>query len=407
MARGRLFGSQDASSSFEYYIREISKEIGSKSNEYILNVSIEEWSQYFVNKYEFIPITVYPEKSTTRLKNKIITKMDGNGGEYDSMAYTFEICVPFTGSSFLLFLKPSNSYMDYPEVEIPTGNSGFIVGFVTINDQNPDQLEYQRNRLLKALSQNTVNINIDVAKYNASILTHFNSEYNQKKEKVLKEQRFFESLNIDYEPLTDKIFKVPEIERKKIPEPLIDKKSSKRFTVDNPVLSDNFYEDVIEVIYTFFKSVEKKPSIYEGKDEEGLRDYVLPTLETRYNNSTITGETFNKGGKTDILVKYKDNTNLFVAECKIWKGEQVFNATVNQLFDKYLTWRDSKVAIIFFVRNKEFSKVLSTIHECVVKHPYFLRQNGSHGESSFSYIFHFPTDKGKYVYTEIMAFHFP
>lgn len=407
MARARLFGAQDASSNFEHNLSEISKEIDSKSNDFILNVDIDEWRQYFLNKYEFIPLTVYTEKATTKFKHKIKTIKEQFGEQYDSEAYVFEVSIPFTGSSFLLFLKSSTSYMDYPEVEIPNGNSGFIVGTVTLHDPNPEQLEYQKNRVLKALSQNSANMNADVMNYNARIATHFNSEYTRKKENVLKERKFFESLNIEFETSTDKIFKVPEIEKKKIPEPVVDKKTPKRFTIDNPVISDKFYDDVIDVIYTFFKSVEKKPSIYSGKDEEALRDYVLPTLETRYNNSTVTGETFNKGGKTDILVKYKDNSNLFVAECKFWKGEQVLNDTINQLFDRYLTWRDSKVAIIFFVTNKEFSKVLSTIHESIQRHPYFLRENGSHGESSFSYIFHFPTDKGKFVFTEIMAFHFP
>lgn len=405
MARGQLFGSQDASSTFDHRLREISKEINSKPNDFILNVDIEEWKQYFIKKYEFIPLNVYIEKASTKFKQKI--KKEGTYGMHDSESYVFEICVPFTGSSFLFFLISSTSSMDYPEVDVPNDDSGFIVRTVVVHDQNAEQLEYQRSRFLKVLAQNSTNMNVDVRNYNARIASHFNSEYSRKKEKVLKEQKFFENLNIQYEASTDKIFKVPEIEKKKIPEPIIDKKSAKRFTVDNPVLSDNFYEDVIEVIYSFFKSVEKKPSIYAGKDEEGLRDYVLPTLETRYNNSTITGETFNKGGKTDILVKYKDNTNLFVAECKFWNGEKVFNDTIDQLFDRYLTWRDSKVAIIFFVKNKEFSKVLSTIHESAVKHPYYFRENGSHGESSFSYIFHFPTDKGKYIYTEIMAFHFP
>lgn len=407
MARASLFGSQYASDCFEYNLREISKEIDSKSNDFILNINIEEWRQYFIDKYEYIPITVYTDKATTKFKHKLKTKKQDRGDEYESEAYVFNVSVPFTGSTFLFFLKSSTSYMDYPEADIPNGNSGSIVKEITLHEQNTEQLEYQKNRFFKALNTNSVNMNSDVAIYNTAIAAHFNAEYAKKKEKVLKEQQFFESLNIEIETSTDKIFKVPTVEKKKIPEPIIDKKSTKKFTVDNPVLSDGFYEDVLDVINTFFKSVEKKPSIYSAKDEEGLRDYVLPTLETRYNNSTVTGETFNKGGKTDILVRYKDNTNLFVAECKFWKGEIVFNDTINQLFDRYLTWRDSKVAIIFFVTNKEFSKVLSTIHESVIKHPYFLRENGSHGESSFSYIFHFPTDKGKFVYTEIMAFHFP
>jgi len=113
------------------------------------------------------------------------------------------------------------------------------------------------------------------------------------------------------------------------------------------------------------------------------------------------------GGKTDILVKYTDGTNLFVAECKFWKGEVMLHQTIDQLFERYLTWRDSKKTIILFVKNKDFSSVLSTIEEAIPKHQYYVRSAGARGESSFSYVFHFPTDKGKIIYTEILAFHFP
>lgn len=407
MATFTLFGQQDAYSSFEHYIREITKEISSKPNDFILNVDKQEWKQYFVNKYEFIPITVYTEKSTSKFKSKSKIKKEQYGREYEAEAYNFEVKVPYTGSSFLLMLKPSTCVLNNPRVDAPQADAGDITGTITLYEQNPQQFEYEKGRLLSAITANVPNINNDVRIYNARISNHFEQEYQNKKQKVLSERQFFEALNIDIETSTDKIFKVPIAEKKKIPEPVVDKKSTKKFTADNPVLPDGFYEDVIDVIYTFFKSVEKKPSTYQGKDEEALRDYVIPTLETRYTNTTVTGETFNKGGKTDILVKYKDNSNLFVAECKFWKGEVVFNDTINQLFDRYLTWRDSKVALIFFVTNKEFSKVLTTIQESVCKHPYYLRDNGSHGESSFSYIFHFPMDKGKFVFTEIMAFHFP
>lgn len=59
-----------------------------------------------------------------------------------------------------------------------------------------------------------------------------------------------------------------------------------------------------------------------------------------------------------------------------------------------------------FVPNKDFSAVLDTIKESVKEHPYFFRENGQRGESSFSYIFNFPDDSQKLVYTEIMAFAF-
>jgi hypothetical protein len=400
MAELTLFGQQDAMSSFRHYLDEIKNEIESKSNDYILNVDTEEWKNYIINKYDFLPLTVYPEKVTVHFSGKMKREFRGSQVEY----YNFTIKIPYTGFSFLFMLQPSTCYMSHPRVDVPQSDSGFVSAQITLTEHNEAQFEYEKRNIITALTENVPNINNDLQNFKNQVIQTFESTYARKKAKMLSENSFFEKLNISIEPSTDKLFKVPIAEKRKIPEPIVDKKSTKKYS-ETPALDDKFYDDILEVIYTFFKSVEKKPSTYSSKDEEGLRDYVLPTLETRYNNSTVTGETFNKGGKTDILVRYKDGTNLFVAECKFWKGEAVFHETINQLFDRYLTWRDSKVAIIFFVKNKDFSNVLRTINESVTKHPYFIRENGSHGESSFSYIFHFPTDKGKFIYTEIMAFH--
>jgi hypothetical protein len=42
------------------------------------------------------------------------------------------------------------------------------------------------------------------------------------------------------------------------------------------------------------------------------------------------GETFNFEGKTDILIRV-EALNVFIAECKLWKGEKQFLATIDQL----------------------------------------------------------------------------
>ena len=112
-------------------------------------------------------------------------------------------------------------------------------------------------------------------------------------------------------------------------------------------------------------------------------------------------------GKTDILLKYsEDGSNLFVGECKFWRGASEYHKAIDQLFERYLTWRDSKVAVILFVKNKEFTAVIDTIKTETEKHKYFKSFTGNRGESSFSYKFSLPQDKDKIVYLEVMSFHF-
>ena len=127
-------------------------------------------------------------------------------------------------------------------------------------------------------------------------------------------------------------------------------------------------------------------------------------MQTRIEGSTI-GETFNKKGKTDILLKH-ENENIFIAECKIWKGKQYYLDAITQLIG-YLTWRDSKTAIILFVKNKNISSVLNNIEEYTPDHPNFVEYVNNENESWFNYIFHMDGDTGIKIKTAVLVIHIP
>jgi len=130
-------------------------------------------------------------------------------------------------------------------------------------------------------------------------------------------------------------------------------------------------------------------------------------LETRYDSTSGVGEAFNKKGKTDILLKYaKDGTNVFVAECKFWKGKNKLYEAIDQLLG-YLTHRDSKTALIIFVNQKEFISVVDTLKNVIKEHPQFKRHIKDSYEPSVSYEFTLPQDSQKLIQIETMLFHFP
>lgn len=83
-----------------------------------------------------------------------------------------------------------------------------------------------------------------------------------------------------------------------------------------------------------------------------------------FESGTATAETFNKEGKTDILLKAADRTNVFVAECAIWSGKSDFQDKIDQLFG-YLTWTDSKAAVVLFVDRQEMETIAGRIEEGV------------------------------------------
>ena len=106
-------------------------------------------------------------------------------------------------------------------------------------------------------------------------------------------------------------------------------------------------------------------------------------------------------------LKDKDGNNIFVAECKFWNGSKALHDAINQLFDRYITWRDIQTALIVFVKNDSFTKILSEIQTAVKTHPYFEQECGISEDTSFSFKFHHSTDIERLINLEVMVFHFP
>jgi len=316
--------------------------------------------------------------------------------------YEFRISYNFIGSPEIFRIIPAHRTHTGGTIYVDFDNNNVSFSF-TLDKQDPEQFFRIKEEARDTTFINLNNANKHVKEWNRLLTSEIKQHFNLKKKKYLKENNFFEAIKLKVNPNTNTIFTAPTIQKRHIPKP---KKSKSQNYSSEPIVSHEMYDDILNIIYESGKSMEKKPSLYQDKDEEGLRDQFLFILETRYEGTTATGETFNRKGKTDILLKYEDGTNLFVAECKFWHGPKEFEKAINQLFDRYLTWRDSKTALIFFVNNKDMTKVNATIKKEIGNHQYFVDSNGVRGETSFSYKFHLPQDKDKIVFLEVMTFHY-
>jgi hypothetical protein len=118
-----------------------------------------------------------------------------------------------------------------------------------------------------------------------------------------------------------------------------------------------------------------------------------------------TGETFNYEGKTDVLVR-AEGKNIFIAECKFWRGPKVFTETIDQILG-YTSWRDTKTAILLFNRNKNLSSVLEQIPDLVSSHSNFKRLMEYKRDSGWRAIFHHPDDVNKELLLTIHTYEVP
>jgi hypothetical protein len=159
----------------------------------------------------------------------------------------------------------------------------------------------------------------------------------------------------------------------------------------------------VEVLHDFGVNMERHPTTYEDKDEEALRDLFLMLLSPHFHS--VTGETFNKRGKTDILIIHEGGI-VFVAECKIWRGGKAHAAAIDQVLG-YLTWRESKVALLLFIRNRELAPIVRAVDEATRQHKACIRADGEEARGVLRYRFHLPEDATASVQLTLLCFHLP
>ena len=265
-----------------------------------------------------------------------------------------------------------------------------------------NEFDREATNIIKSILQQSEHLAGNVESHNAAVPRLAREGIEQRRQEIIKKEDTFGKLNLPMRKTADspQTYSVNKLAKKTIPRP-IELVTAGQL---HPTLDESAYRDILQTLNGAGKNMEKYPSQYTGKDEESLRDTFLIALEARYDFQA-SGESFNKEGKTDILIKHEQQ-NLFVGECKFWGGAKKLGETIDQIL-RYLTWRDSKAAILFFVNGREMAAPLKAIEQNAKEHPRFLRATGQSDKSWFDYEFHLPGDKGTIIKLAILCFHFP
>lgn len=168
----------------------------------------------------------------------------------------------------------------------------------------------------------------------------------------------------------------------------------------NYYIKDKEYKDILSVIHHNCCTYERTPTSYKNLCEEDLRSILMASLNGSYEGSAVA-EAFRNHGKTDICIE-KDTRAAFVAECKIWKGKSTVQKALEQL-DGYLTWRDCKTALIYFVRNKDFIAVIDSMKNTLSEIE-FIRNVRELERNMFECIMLSNSNKGQQVKVRVMLY---
>jgi hypothetical protein len=324
------------------------------------------------------------------------------GDRWVEKVQEIKVVINYEGDKILFNCKPVN----YSRV-FPAHRHILYIGVIVMYIELPEYDETLYNKELAAfileITKNIERTNTQTEFFNEELPRLIDNLLKSKEESFNKEASFFKKIGLNINPRSDEYMIPSPVKRKTIPLPSAEKISG----IATPYLESKVYNDIREVLYHVGQAIERKPSLYRGKKEEDLRDIFLLFLETRYESTAGAGEAFNKKGKTDILLKYSgDGSNVFVAECKVWQGQKNLFEAIDQLLG-YLTWRDSKTALMLFVKQPDASKAIEVVAHYVNRHPQFKRFVGATHNTSFAYEMTLPGDSDISIWMEFMLFHFP
>lgn len=309
------------------------------------------------------------------------------------------IAVPFDGDAEFFNIQPSSFSLSPPRAQI--GKGELLLTYVR-TDPNAEAIKREYKATVDSIKNYLRSLSESAAQFNGQLESLVRSQMKARKDRLLADAGMTAALGLpmkkrDGAPTTYSVpvaRRVPRIEQIKV---------TGAFKPE-PALSVEDYQEILRIMKNMVQVMELSPHAFSDMGEEDLRWHFLVQLNGAYQGQA-TGETFNFQGKTDILIRV-EGRNVFIAECKFWKGEKSLSDTIDQLLS-YLSWRDTKTAIVVFNRNIDFSAVLAKIAEAVPKHPNFKRDLGNQDESTFRYVFVQPNDANREITLTIMAFDIP
>lgn len=167
-------------------------------------------------------------------------------------------------------------------------------------------------------------------------------------------------------------------------------------------LGNEDYEAALAVLEHQRNALERSPSLTAKLGEEQIRLLLLVGLNAVFEGDAL-GEVFNAAGKTDILIRVND-ASVFVAECKIWDGAKVVTEAISQLLS-YLTWRDTKGALLLFIRRTNVTDAIAKAVEAIEAHLCHVRTlAAADGTTRRDFILHAEGDESRLLRLAFLPF---
>ena len=309
-----------------------------------------------------------------------------------------DVKIPFSGDEWLFQYQTNPRPMEPLHAEFDQQCVLLSISFA--DDIEPENFRRAHGRKLDLLRRFADYSGSQVQSYNQALPGFVRIAVARRRERLRKQAHIAELLAI---PLASKPgapplapVKIAIRQPPKLPVP------PKTGLAPEPGIEQPMYEKVLQCLRHQGRTFEATPSTFAKHDEEDLRNIVLAHLNGHFEGDAV-GEAFRKRGKTDICIE-QSNRSAFVGECKLWTGPASLTKALDQLLG-YLTWRDSKAALIIFnSKNRNFSQILTRLPDALRDHRLFLRELACEESGEWRVEMRSEEDEGRRVTVHVFLF---
>jgi hypothetical protein len=328
------------------------------------------------------------------------------GRYFHADATRFTLAVPVAGDLSLFDMTasrfPGNVILG--EIDKPAST----LRLYCHNPGTADQARKYLDWVLDQIEQRLELMRADILAHNQQMTTQLPQAVAQRRAKLLGDRDLQASIGYPIMKWPDADSYSAPVKRRKIT-PGRSARPSGRLNVyvPEPAIDEGDYEAVLAVLWNARNALERSPSMSAKLGEEETRDLLLVSLNAQFEGKAA-GEVFNCTGKTDILVRERDR-NVFIGECKIFdpKNKQSVDHIVTSALDQllsYLTWRDTKAALLLFIRDANVSDVIDKTVATISSHPNHKRPGKISAEERHDFVLHTNGDTNREIHLAFLPF---
>ena len=327
----------------------VARRVDSLSKDQFLALSEEELVEYFSDMLRVPPLVLHEDRRVAEEPREVPVivrgRQDYDDGE-EVRGVHVKISIPYSGLSDLWEMAPHDRWSLTTRAEI-SREPNTATGWIRFDLEQPaaddaERLHSQLERRLHPIREALLAQEAAIATAMSRIPDYVRAAASARRKALAAHDVIKATLNIPFAPrvAAPAPTSVP-LQRKLVAAPALPP------TAPEWGIADADYEYILKILRHVGATFERTRRTYAVHDEEELRDILLAHLNGHLEGAA-KAEAFSNRGKTDILVEY-ENRAAFIAECKVWYGDQEFVEAVAQLFS-YTTWRDHKTALVVLTR---------------------------------------------------------